>query len=84
MSGKGKGKAKGKESGGGEEGGKVKAANHVKVRHILCEKQSKIQEVCFHYTFFSSFLYISFLCFPSLLFFLSFSLTLHPGPQESH
>eukprot|EP00026_Physarum_polycephalum_P022393 Phypoly_transcript_26433.p1 GENE.Phypoly_transcript_26433~~Phypoly_transcript_26433.p1 ORF type:complete len:119 (+),score=25.88 Phypoly_transcript_26433:113-469(+) len=44
MSGKGKGKAKGKDSGGGDEGGKVKAANHVKVRHILCEKQGRIQE----------------------------------------
>ncbi len=44
MSGKGKGKAKAKE-GGGDDGGKVKAANHAKVRHILCEKQSKIQEV---------------------------------------
>jgi len=47
MSGKGKGKAKG--GGGGDEGGsggkeKIKTANHVKVRHILCEKQGKINE----------------------------------------
>ena len=27
-----------------EDDGKVKAANHVKVRHILCEKLSKLQE----------------------------------------
>jgi len=39
----GAGKKGGKEedSGGAE---KVKTANHVKVRHILCEKQSKISE----------------------------------------
>ncbi len=39
-------KGKGKSGGGGSEGGqeKVKAANHVKVRHILCEKNGKIME----------------------------------------
>jgi len=39
---KGKGGKGGKSESSGEE--KVKAANHVKVRHILCEKHSKIQE----------------------------------------
>lgn len=42
---KNKGGAKGgkkEESSGGNE--KVKTANHVKCRHILCEKQSKILE----------------------------------------
>eukprot|EP01112_Ceratiomyxa_fruticulosa_P017420 TRINITY_DN5419_c0_g1_i1.p1 TRINITY_DN5419_c0_g1~~TRINITY_DN5419_c0_g1_i1.p1 ORF type:complete len:116 (+),score=29.99 TRINITY_DN5419_c0_g1_i1:237-584(+) len=42
MSGKGKGKKPAKEGGGGEE--KVKAASHVKVRHILCEKNARILE----------------------------------------
>lgn len=37
-----KGGAKGKGGAGGEE--RVKTANHVKVRHILCEKQGKIME----------------------------------------
>ena len=47
MSGKGKGKGKATKAGGDDEsgGGKVKTANHVKVRHILCEKQSQILEV---------------------------------------
>ncbi|KAL1924924.1 uncharacterized protein VTP21DRAFT_4578 [Calcarisporiella thermophila] len=29
---------------GGKSGGKLKAANSIKVRHILCEKHSKIME----------------------------------------
>ena len=36
------GKGKGKASTSSGEGGKLKAATHVKVRHILCEKQSKL------------------------------------------
>lgn len=39
---KGGAKGKGAAAGGGEE--RVKTANHVKVRHILCEKQGKIME----------------------------------------
>jgi len=50
----GKGKGKGKEAagggkgkgggGGGEKGGDLKTCNHVKGRHILCEKMGKAQE----------------------------------------
>eukprot|EP01102_Stenamoeba_stenopodia_P014584 TRINITY_DN4863_c0_g1_i1.p1 TRINITY_DN4863_c0_g1~~TRINITY_DN4863_c0_g1_i1.p1 ORF type:complete len:133 (-),score=46.75 TRINITY_DN4863_c0_g1_i1:382-780(-) len=48
MSGKGKGKGKeaaggGKGKGGGG-GGDLKTCNHVKGRHILCEKMGKAQE----------------------------------------
>eukprot|EP01097_Dermamoeba_algensis_P003646 TRINITY_DN2508_c0_g1_i1.p1 TRINITY_DN2508_c0_g1~~TRINITY_DN2508_c0_g1_i1.p1 ORF type:complete len:132 (-),score=44.85 TRINITY_DN2508_c0_g1_i1:54-449(-) len=48
MSGKGKGKGGGGKGGGEKSGGggdKLKTCNHVKGRHILCEKQSKILEV---------------------------------------
>ncbi|KAK6541149.1 Peptidyl-prolyl cis-trans isomerase pin4 [Orbilia ellipsospora] len=44
--GKGKGKADSGEgsSSGGKSGGKLKAANSINVRHILCEKHSKALE----------------------------------------
>jgi len=43
--GKGKGKADSEDGGGSSSSsGKLKPANSIKVRHILCEKQSKILE----------------------------------------
>ena len=43
-SGGGKGKGGAAAAAGAADSGKVKPANHVKCRHILCEKQSKILE----------------------------------------
>ncbi|KAL3427081.1 peptidyl-prolyl cis-trans isomerase PIN4 [Phlyctema vagabunda] len=39
-----KGKGKGKGDAGDEKGGKVKGAQSINVRHILCEKHSKKEE----------------------------------------
>jgi len=42
--GKGKGKGGGSGGGGGAEDGKLATCNFVKARHILCEKQGKIND----------------------------------------